>query len=955
MNAIAGALKIHTGESRLVVAMVGLSFTVSFGQAIGLSAADALFFERIGTDVLPVMYLLQGGTAFALMLGLTGALGRVDRRRAYLAAPAVLATIVLAERATLLTGARWIYPVLWLTVPLATLVQTVSTWGIGGSVTDTRQAKRLFPLFAAGGILGSVLGGLLTHPFVRAVGTEDLLVVWAGALAAAFVLSQVVLPPTGVRPSGRARRHRRPHPSGLRDTSESLGYVMRSRLLSWMSVAAVLFSVLFYSLFLPWATAATERYPNAADLASFLGLFWAAMTGLAFVVSALATNRLFGRFGIASMVMVLPVLYVGTFGTLLVSSTFVTLVVVRFVDGVWLQGVASPGWETLTNVVPETRRDQVRAFLNGGPSQAGTAIAGLIALVGNQVLSARQLALVGLVAAAVTVYVTRRIRGSYASSLVDALRAGRPQVFPELPVAGVAFAFDRDAQAIRTVLDAASDERPSVRRLAVHLLGDADDERVRPTLERALRDEDATVRAESVVALARRLGNRDRIEGLLPLVGDSDPAVAASAAAAVVGRTPDPSPARRLFALVHDLDPAVRSGALERLRDAPANVAVPLASAALEDETPSVRAAAVLTLATLDADRALEPAVRLFEDPSPIVREAAADASASIGNRAVDRILASLDRPGAREAALEALARLDLAGRDATVRAFVTDRTAEASHDHELAADIPHDGDATDLLRVALMGRARTSGRIALGALSLISTDTGAMRAAIGSLDAHDAGQVANALETLEATADAALVRPLLRLWEPTDDRRPDAWDDWLERVLNDDDRFIASCGELALLARGGGDDMARARASMPAMERVLFLRKVPLFEALAPADLHAIAQVAEEDTFTDGDFLAVEGEVGDALHIIVSGAVRVDRNGSVIAMRGSGEVVGEMSLITRGPRIASLVADGDVRTIRIGRHAFESMVHDRPDIAIGVMRVLAERLGEHGGADPSR
>lgn len=148
---------------------------------------------------------------------------------------------------------------------------------------------------------------------------------------------------------------------------------------------------------------------------------------------------------------------------------------------------------------------------------------------------------------------------------------------------------------------------------------------------------------------------------------------------------------------------------------------------------------------------------------------------------------------------------------------------------------------------------------------------------------------------------------------------------------------------------------MARARASMPAMERVLFLRKVPLFEALAPADLHAIAQVAEEDTFTDGDFLAVEGEVGDALHIIVSGAVRVDRNGSVIAMRGSGEVVGEMSLITRGPRIASLVADGDVRTIRIGRHAFESMVHDRPDIAIGVMRVLAERLGEHGGADPSR
>jgi CRP-like cAMP-binding protein len=40
-------------------------------------------------------------------------------------------------------------------------------------------------------------------------------------------------------------------------------------------------------------------------------------------------------------------------------------------------------------------------------------------------------------------------------------------------------------------------------------------------------------------------------------------------------------------------------------------------------------------------------------------------------------------------------------------------------------------------------------------------------------------------------------------------------------------------------------------------------------------------------------------------------------------------------------------VADGDVRAIRIGRREFESMIHDRPDIGIGVMRVLAQRLAE--------
>ena len=196
------------------------------------------------------------------------------------------------------------------------------------------------------------------------------------------------------------------------------------------------------------------------------------MTGAAFLVSVLVTNRLFGRFGIASMMLVLPLLYVGSFGILLVSAGFVTLVILRFVDGVWLQGVASPAWETLTNVVPDARRDQVRTFLNGGPAQAGTAIAGIIALVGQDVLTSRQFAGIGLATAAIAVFVTWRVRASYASALVAALREGRPEVFPDIAVAGVPFAFAPDAQTLDSLLVAIDDEQPTVRRLSVQLLGD---------------------------------------------------------------------------------------------------------------------------------------------------------------------------------------------------------------------------------------------------------------------------------------------------------------------------------------------------------------------------------------------------------------------------------------------------------------------------------------------------
>lgn len=320
----------------------------------------------------------------------------------------------------------------------------------------------------------------------------------------------------------------------------------------------------------------------------------------------------------------------------------------------------------------------------------------------------------------------------------------------------------------------------------------------------------------------------------------------------------------------------------------------------------------------------------------------------------MDAVLDALARPAARDAALRALARLDLGGRDERVRAFVAERSLEAAGDDALAAAVPADGEAAGLLRDALLERARANGRSALRALSLISSDGAAVRSAVESLDARDPDQVANALETLEATTDASLAASILALWEPTEAPRRDLPDDWLERASADDDAFVVACAE-AVIARGDeGDRMAQRATTMPVIERVLFLRRVPLFDGLAPADLGAIAEVAEERSFEDGELLAAEGELGDELFIVASGTVRVEAGGSEIARRGRGEVLGEISLITHGPRMASLVADGDVRAIRIGRREFESMIHDRPDIGIGVMRVLAQRFAEARPPEPS-
>jgi CRP-like cAMP-binding protein len=137
--------------------------------------------------------------------------------------------------------------------------------------------------------------------------------------------------------------------------------------------------------------------------------------------------------------------------------------------------------------------------------------------------------------------------------------------------------------------------------------------------------------------------------------------------------------------------------------------------------------------------------------------------------------------------------------------------------------------------------------------------------------------------------------------------------------------------------------------ATLSLMERILFFKRVSLFANLSPADLKQVAAIAQEETFSDGDIIVREGETGDVMFTIVSGEVSVisARDEKEIARRKAGEYVGEMALISREPRIATLVAVGNVRTLCLDQKSFESLLRDRPDASLSVIRVLNERLKE--------
>ncbi|MCA1827403.1 MAG: cyclic nucleotide-binding domain-containing protein [Myxococcales bacterium] len=128
-------------------------------------------------------------------------------------------------------------------------------------------------------------------------------------------------------------------------------------------------------------------------------------------------------------------------------------------------------------------------------------------------------------------------------------------------------------------------------------------------------------------------------------------------------------------------------------------------------------------------------------------------------------------------------------------------------------------------------------------------------------------------------------------------------------------------------------------------VEKVLFLKSIDLFRALPSEELAQIAEIAEEQPLSQGDQVFGEGEPGDALYLIVEGKVKVHKGEKELVRLGIRDVFGEMAVLDSEPRSASVTAVEDSVCLKIGRDDFRDILSERPEIAMGVMKVLTRRL----------
>ena len=122
-------------------------------------------------------------------------------------------------------------------------------------------------------------------------------------------------------------------------------------------------------------------------------------------------------------------------------------------------------------------------------------------------------------------------------------------------------------------------------------------------------------------------------------------------------------------------------------------------------------------------------------------------------------------------------------------------------------------------------------------------------------------------------------------------------------------------------------------------------LRNVPLFAGLDDKHLDQLSDEFSQRTFSPGDTLTTEGEGGRTFFVIENGEATVSVGGHEVGTMGPGDSLGEISLIDRQPRSASITAKTDITAYMLPIWSFRPIVESSPEMLWTLLEGLAGRL----------
>ncbi|HEX2738035.1 MAG TPA: cyclic nucleotide-binding domain-containing protein [Acidimicrobiia bacterium] len=122
-------------------------------------------------------------------------------------------------------------------------------------------------------------------------------------------------------------------------------------------------------------------------------------------------------------------------------------------------------------------------------------------------------------------------------------------------------------------------------------------------------------------------------------------------------------------------------------------------------------------------------------------------------------------------------------------------------------------------------------------------------------------------------------------------------------------------------------------------------LAEVPLFSACSQKDLALVARRGEDVRVDAGKVLVTEGATGSEFFVIISGKARVTRRGRKVATLGPGDFFGDLALLDKAPRNATVTADTPMELVVLGQREFAAIIDEVPGFSRKLLAGLARRL----------
>ncbi len=126
---------------------------------------------------------------------------------------------------------------------------------------------------------------------------------------------------------------------------------------------------------------------------------------------------------------------------------------------------------------------------------------------------------------------------------------------------------------------------------------------------------------------------------------------------------------------------------------------------------------------------------------------------------------------------------------------------------------------------------------------------------------------------------------------------------------------------------------------------KIDLIRSVPLFGHCTRGELAEVSKIADEIDVREGKELIREGDRGREFFVLLEGNAVVRRGGRKVNTLGPGDFFGEIALVSRSPRTATVTTTTPARLLVITGSSFKSLLDHSPRIQLRVLEALADRL----------